>query len=306
MTNQGVKGSRIKAKIGKENFQIITCICPFDCPQICQPHSPFSVPTRLPALRACCGATPPRLSGAVSSLQEPALGSVRKSHDLVGQLLSPKRGRRGKSASFSPRFEKCLAVSNNFPLFLCGCEWLCYQQQNPNRDPSRCERLWAVSALSLAEMKGLERRKLLQHVSAARRARAPDCQLLSLLRAIPKVLSSAVCSSQLQADAPEQQGEEGLHHAGRLRALCSQPARCTAPAEFPPAFLKCATRLLGCCAQRRSEKSEVETYRNLLALRVLAAFSVIQTTVEWKHADLYIGAGDVQNSFCASPWKSKS
>lgn len=70
-------------------------------------------------------------------------------------------------------------------------------------------------------------------------------------------------------------GGGGVASRRQAEALCSQPARCTAAAEFPPAFLKCATRLLGCCAQRRSEKSEVETYRNLLALRVLAAFSVI-------------------------------
>lgn len=95
-----------------------------------------------------------------------------------------------------------------------------------------------------------------------------------------------MCSSQLQADAPEQQGEEGLHHTGRLRALCSQPARCTTAAEFPPAFLKCATRLPGCCAQRRSEKSEVETYHKLLALRVLAAFSVIHGNSLWRESRL--------------------
>lgn len=290
MTNQGVKGSRIKAKIGKENFQIITCICPFDCPQICQPHSPFSVPTRLPALRACCW-------GCAGLRHPDSVVPCHSSRSLLWEVWESLMTRLGNSflpkgeggenlPPSTPRFEKYLAVSNNFPLFLCGCEWLCYQQQSPNRDPSRCERLWAVSALSLAEMKGLERWRLLQCVSAPRRAGAPDSQLLSLLRAIPKVLSSAVCSSQLQADAPEQQGEEGLHHTGRLRALCSQPARCTTAAEFPPAFLKCATRLPGCCAQRRSEKSEVETYHNLLALRVLAAFSVIHGNSLWRESRL--------------------
>lgn len=119
-----------------------------------------------------------------------------------------------------------------------------------------------MSALSLAETKGLGSRRLREHLSAPRLAGASDLRLLGLLRAMPKVLSSAVCSSQLQANAPEQQGEEGLHHTSRLRAPRSerQAAQATpsavAAAKFPLAFRKSATRLFGCWARRRNEKLE--------------------------------------------------
>lgn len=118
-------------------------------------------------------------------------------------------------------------------------------------------------------MKGLDSRRLLEHVSAPRSAGVCDLQLLSLLGAMLKLRSSAVCGSQLQANAPEQQGEEGLHHSSRqgcaLRA-CEQHTLHSAAAspKFPLAFLKSAARLFGCCAHRSSVKSErckpIETF----------------------------------------------
>lgn len=113
---------RKRNKKDKENFQIITCICPFDCPQICQPHSPSPVPSRLSVLGGCCGGllwvTPPwALGGAGTELQELVLGQMEKSPEQAGQLLSPKQG-GGECCLFHSLLQKRLAVLKNFPLFL--------------------------------------------------------------------------------------------------------------------------------------------------------------------------------------------
>lgn len=119
MSNQGEKGSRIKARIGKENFQIITCICPFDCPQICQPHSPFSVPTRLPALKMCCwglpGATLPQTQRCSVITSEACFGK-RGKVSWLGWVtpFSQKGGRRGKTASFHSPLQKVSCCFKEF------------------------------------------------------------------------------------------------------------------------------------------------------------------------------------------------
>lgn len=135
-----------------------------------------------------------------------------------------------------------------------------------------------MSAPSLAQGKGWECRRLLEHVSALRSVRVCDLQLLSLLRAMLKLQSSAVCGSQLQASAPEQQREEGLQHRGRqgsALAACQRHKLRSAAAspKFPLAFLKSAARLFGCWrSQKEREVGEVQTSQNPLAPRVLAAF----------------------------------
>lgn len=109
-------------------------------------------------------------------------------------------------------------------------------------------------------MKGLESRRLLEHVWAPRSAGVCDLRLLSLLRAMLKLRSWAVCGSQLQANAPESR-RRGCSTAAD-RAGHSQPAKphklrsAAASPKFPLAFLKSATRLFGCCDRRRSVKSE--------------------------------------------------
>lgn len=121
-----------------------------------------------------------------------------------------------------------------------------------------------MSALSLAQVKGWESRRLLEHVSAPRSAGVPDLQLL-LLRAILTLASSAVCGSQLQAKAPEQQREEELHRSsssqGWALPACQQHKLRSAAAspQLPPALLKSATRFFGCSEEER-EVREVQTY----------------------------------------------
>lgn len=136
-----------------------------------------------------------------------------------------------------------------------------------------------MSAPSLAHAKGWESRRLLEHVSAPRSAGVCAFQLLSLLGAMLQLGSSAVCGSQLQANAPEQRGEEGLHHSSgerwALRACEQHQLRSAAASpKLPLAFLKPAPRLFSWLlrSQREREVREVQIYRNPLALGALAAF----------------------------------
>lgn len=235
-----------------------------------------------------------------------------------GKVSSPawatpfsQTGKEGKNCLLPlPTLKSALLLQRIFLCFssvaMSRCAELCYQQQNPKRDPSRCERLWAVSALSLVHAKGWKSRRLLEHVSAPRSAGVSAFQLLSLLGAMLQLGSSAVCGSQLQANAPEQRGEEGLHHSSRERwalGACEQHQLRSAAAspKLPLAFLKPAPRLFSWLlrSQKEREVREVQTYRNPLALGALAAFgcAIREQLLVWKHTDLSIVAGYAQNSF---------